>query len=503
MKIRRRKGLLYVAIIALLIFLTIMSGRSISPAFADTNFHTGVLYDLQKDSNFNAAAYPARDKDYSLNVIQIAEGTRGELFVYVYQPAANKKMLTATDINLSLNESVAGTALYELELLSNMGVFAKYRIKGLTVRANKSVRYYNITSISRAFDGEIDDKNKNDNNINKVSFRVGKIFTATTDNGEVVYYQKPTYTIEIIDPFVDYLICAPSHYSGGLWWWQTAKWSLFDSHFIAFSTDWDIDRLISADISYHYCSGTGYYETLFSFAVGSDVSYGEEYEDTLTVKADETFSHKDSIHGFTYNTYSWNKINSTSDFISQVSSSNAFSADRLTQLKKDLSGSEWVLSFVETERTQKDTNVVGVYKKYTTNFTKVSNVTILRLEFETDGIAYNLGAVSDTVSSTRYPEEGSYHWYDGIVNFFKRIKDFFVNLSWWQWLLLVVGIVLGVVLIVAIIKFGIIAIFKFLWWLVCLPFRGIAKLISERKEAAATKEPSPQKTKNSGNNRKK
>lgn len=417
-----------IAVIVLIVATFIALYSDVGISYAATTRYSDVLDDLRKDETFNADNYPAIANDYSLEVIQVAEGEKDELFVYVYQPAAKSKLLTATDINISLSEEATGTDIYALELVSNAGVFQKYRVKSFTVSSKKAIRYYNISSIYRAFNASIDDENKNDNILEKVAFRVGKIFTATTMNGEVIYYQQPTYTIKIINPVTNYLIMTGSTGGGGLWWLQGTKWNMFDAHFIAFSTDWDIDRLVSADISYHYCSGTSYYDTIFGQGLDAEVSYGEDKQKTLTVNADEKFEHTTNYHGIQGNTYHWDKIQTTNDFIAAVQSSTAVAVtDTKRNIETILSGSEWVISFTETERTQNDTNILGIYKKYTGTFTKISNVTILRLEFESDGKAYNLGAVSNTVSA-EYPEAGSHHWYDGIVSFFNKIGSFFKRL---------------------------------------------------------------------------
>ena len=47
----------------LLLVSAVMSGRVILPAFAATTQYTSVLEDLQKDSEFNASAYPDNAAD--------------------------------------------------------------------------------------------------------------------------------------------------------------------------------------------------------------------------------------------------------------------------------------------------------------------------------------------------------------------------------------------------------------------------------------------------------
>ena len=82
-----------------------------------TTEYSGVTEDLSKDGTFPFEDYPAKDNDYSLEVVQIAESVNGELFVYVYQPAGLVKPMNATSINIStainlsqLQAEVAGQA---------------------------------------------------------------------------------------------------------------------------------------------------------------------------------------------------------------------------------------------------------------------------------------------------------------------------------------------------------------------------------------------------------
>ena len=66
---------------------------SVRASAAEAVSHSNVLDDLSKDEKFNPEDYPAKADDYSLKVIQIAEGANGELFVYVYQPSNDTKVL--------------------------------------------------------------------------------------------------------------------------------------------------------------------------------------------------------------------------------------------------------------------------------------------------------------------------------------------------------------------------------------------------------------------------
>lgn len=175
---------------ALFLCLLFVFQTAIFPAKADENevIYTDVLEDLQKDENFNVETYPAVADDYSLRVIQIAESVDKELLVYVYQPSAGVKDLTATTIRLSVpvvNE-LSSYDDYNLTLLSSNGVFGKYKVEGIAVKTD-SVRYYEIIQITRAWDSDIDGETGNDNTISQVPYEVAQQWTAQTVDGQVFY----------------------------------------------------------------------------------------------------------------------------------------------------------------------------------------------------------------------------------------------------------------------------------------------------------------------------
>ena len=60
-----------------------LSAGGIATARADASAHTNVLDDLRKDETFKASEFKRNDNDYTLQVIQIAESTGKELFIYV------------------------------------------------------------------------------------------------------------------------------------------------------------------------------------------------------------------------------------------------------------------------------------------------------------------------------------------------------------------------------------------------------------------------------------
>lgn len=483
----KTKRIIFAFIALLLLIVTIIGGREILPAFAATT-ETNVLSDLQKDSSFKASDYPSIAKDNSIRVIQIAESSMGDVLVYTYQPSQSTKYLIATEINMSLNETVEGTQLYKLTLINSNGVFCKYRVNGIRVSSSQT-RYYNITSIYRTWDKSIDKGTGNNNTIDKVPFKVGKIYKAETVNGNVKYTCELTYVVNIIDPYVDYLIYTKDEQikfpTTSIIPNLTENLSI-DSHYVAFSTDWEIDRLISADVSYYYCSGKATSSELLWFGFGDSVEYGASAPDKVTVKYTEKRTVEGSGPFWIKNRYEWNCIQTVEEMLA--------SEEHLTEeTKKNLEGKQWVLRFKETERTRKNTSVSVLYDHYECNFTKIDEVTILRLEFETDGVVYNLGAVGnvqsgDDLGGNEIKEEDKPSFWDWLWG---KIK----SAPYWVWLVIVVialVILLPILITVfpvlvqilsAILK-GIATVLKYLllavYWIISLPFNAIKAIKDKR-----------------------
>lgn len=488
MKNEQIKSRFYIVllIILMLVFVGLFGG--IQTVYAtNTTSETNVLDDLKADSTFKTSDFPTIKGDYSIRVIQIAEGKTGDLYLYTYQPSQATKYLIATDINMSFNETAEGTRLYGLTLLNSNGVFCKYRVNNVHVSSSQT-RYYNITSIYRAWDKAIDKGTGNNNTIDKVAFQVGKIYKAVTENGDIKYICEPTYVVKIIDPYVDYLIYTKDSVNGHKLppsiIAAANKYTAVDSHYIAFSTDWEIDRLLSADVSFYYCEGKGTYEKIFSFDFGKNVEYGASAPDTATV----TYTDKRTVEGAgvfgTRNYYEWDCIQTVEDMM-------ANERNLTEETKQNLEGKQWVLRFKETERTQKAISVLG-YTRYESTFTKVDNVTVLRLEFETDGIVYNLGAVGNVQSGDEWggnqikPDDKK-SILEKFIDWLEKLGDKVKGINWWQWILIAVGAIFVVGLIFSLIFFGVKVVlkvvFKVIWWLLTLPFRiisAIAKKIKNR-----------------------
>ena len=235
----------------------------LTAVYAQTNGYSEVLYDLEKSENFYMSDYPARQGDYSLNVITLAESENNELFVYVYQPSGQSKNICASSINISLG---TGDDLsyknYKLRLINSEEVFYKYAVEGLTVSLLPK-RYYSVSSIFRPFDESIDKQAEDGNKITEVVYEVAKQYCLTSKDGAPYVEVVDIQTIEITDKFVGFV-----RYSDGFKLYVGAC----DSHFVAFNTDKPMDKLLEADVYYTSQS----YSYSFVTLVGESHTFGEK-----------------------------------------------------------------------------------------------------------------------------------------------------------------------------------------------------------------------------------
>ena len=303
---------------------------------------------------------------------------------------------------MSLSESVDGTELYDLTLLSSSGVFCKYLVNGVTVAADET-RYYNISSIYRAWIQGIDEPPADGQTINEVSFKVGKLFTAFSDNGTVKYSCLGQEVVEIT-----------SKYCGFINYWEgTNPWTEFkcDAHFIAFNTDKDIDRVKNADVEFYWKTikenNNGYGKDTVIFEGKKTVSLNDVEKATVTHRG-----------WFLGNVYSWKRIRTVEQFIKEENITDKTVLDNL----KDKA---FVLNFFETEYSKTgpySEPLVGHYYKST--YSRLYDETILRLEFEKDGKTYNLGCVDNKQSEPNDPINPN----KSDFNFFQYIWNCLVKL---------------------------------------------------------------------------
>lgn len=422
-------------------------------AYATTTIYTDVLDDLTKDPSFNVANYPAEypsDKNgYKLEVIQVAESNDDELFVYVYQSSAVARELTATSIDISTTvyEEIAFHN-YHLKLLNRHGVFAKYLVEGLTVQ-REGTRYYAITDILRAWDKDLDKEAPGNNTISEVPYTVAKQWKFEDVNGKTSVLVVDIETIVVTDKF-----CGFVRYPDGF---NLFKDGACDSHFVAFNTNRPIDKLLEADVYYTYQDweqwGSGYIGTGGGWVTTyEDPKFNKKDEKEITVQSEQSFDY--SGGGLFAGSFTWNRIESITDFIAGVDFnqqvySGAFIdvslASKLTDsAKTELKGKKWVLRFLETSYSHTETPVLSSYR-YHNSGTIVGDVKILRLKFVTNGMTYNLGVVdnkqsgdpNNPVNDTQYKVEPK-DWLERLWEIIKII-------------LIVTAVIAAVVLIVWLI----------------------------------------------------
>ncbi len=461
------KKCLIALLIILLALITFNIFVSVSTSvYADTPNSTNVLADLQKDPNFKVSDYLDKADDYSIQVIQIAESTAKELLIYTYQPCQRTCYLLATCVNMSLSEDIQGTKLYDLEFLSCEGVFCKYKVKDVVV-TDTDYRYYNIISIYRAWNEDLDDPSGNDNIINEVAFSVGKLYKASTVDGKVTYTHEFVETIEIVNPYVGFLT-----YSNGFYLWAESC----NSHFIAFDTDKQIDFLMEADVYYTF---QDFRKDTGTINDGEKpLSKPEETKKTVTyIEKGETLD-----YGVFAEKFIWNRISKSEDFINDKD-------NNLTQNAKDQVGkTKWVLRFVETKYNFVNSGMAGCSETYT----KIENVSILRLKFVTNGRLYDLGAVSNKITSDNVPDGGQSNKWD--------VFGWFVDKSGipvWAFILIIVLIFLAILLPVLGLIFPVVGqalkvvfkaigklikwLFNALVWIISLPIKGIVWIVNKCK----------------------
>ena len=441
--------------ILLCVFLLPFFGAAAYADDTQTTYST-VLDDLSKDSSFDVADYPNIDDDYSLQVIQIAESTNKELFVYAYQPAFCE---FATSINISTASNGLEFMNYKLAFLSANATLYKYKVANFPV-SEDSTRYYTITSIYRPFNEDYGDKQPGgDNTINEVSYAVGKTYTFEGEGKDVTCSVQDVELINIVDKYVGFV-----RYFGG----NSYVFCLdsCDSYFVAFSTDKSIDKLLSADIFFK--TQKAYYEDGLSGSLWDFYDINTNYAHVTEHDTAFYSSPSSTWQGYSY---SWSRIQSIQDFFSTEDFSKVYKGSAFNQkvtntltdsAKKDMQNMQWVLRFYEAS--YEETRAPYPTK----NFTIVSDVSLLKLTFETVGRVYDLGVVdnkqtgSDKPSNDQKIETTLPDW----------LKNLLRILFW-----IVVGILYIIKLLIFVVKYLAIAIWYILkylalaiYWIFAWPF---------------------------------
>lgn len=395
--------------------------------------YTDVMDDLRSCENFTTADYPSNATDYTLEVIQIAESENGELFLYVYQPSDAAKEIQAATVNISTTETGEnGYVTYGLKLLSTSSVFDKYRVEGFAVNADATLRYYNISSISRPYDADIDAALAAGNTASTVACAVGQAWEAYTYNGEVLYSCEHLEVIQIDSKHVGFIRYQDLKLFG--------DGSYTDSHYVAFATNRPIDSLLEAEISFYYQDFDAFRDP--KTITDSTPVYDEEAtsEKTFVKKkllASDVFSKESKW----FDDYEYNRIQSTEEFL--ANETEEFTSDVQAALEQ----TDWVLRFFESEYGEIG-DALGVSQKW---YTTVSDVTILSLRYTYLGEIYSLGVVDNAQTGSTSPDNDDWdknepdNILDGLT------PDWFDK--WWNDLKETTQKILRTVIIVALVVF--------------------------------------------------
>ena len=451
-KLNKKITYFIAALLAVLFFIiTAFAGGGMATIYAATSantVYTNVLDDLTKDNSFKPSNYPEKTDDYSLQIIQLAESSDKDLFVYVYQPSGQNKNLSACSINISttINDNISFIN-YKLQKLNSNGVFFKYKVSDFTVKTEPT-RYYAISSIYRPFDESIDKPASDGNTVTEVNYNVSKQYCFGEINGKPYVNCVDIETIVVTDKFVGFV-----RYNDGFKLYNGAC----DSHFVAFNTDKPIDKLLEADV--YYTSQR--YSWTFAAFVGENQKFEEKQDNYAYLKYTDKVEHNGG--GLFAGTYKWDRIETTEQFIAENDlTQNVYSgaildvnvANKITdEGKAALQGKKWVLRFAETDYT------LGGGNGTTYSFsTLVGDVTILRLKFETDGVTYNLGTIDNKQTGSDKPINDE--TYKVVIN--SRVK----------WILGIIAAILLLIILAPILPY----IIRFVVWVVLLPFKAIGAL---------------------------
>lgn len=447
----------------LVIFLILTSFGSVltGVAFAAApDKYTTVLDDLQKDETFDAAQFPAGNQN-KMDVFQIAESNAGELFLYVYSPMGDKFTASEARISQSIGDNLH-VEDYKLTLLSRDGTLSKYLVNGLIVKSD-AVRYYVVVQLARPLDKDID-STPSSNTETTFPYPVGKKFTACTVDGNVSYIEEHNETITVTTKWFGFI-----RYSNGFKLYKDSC----DSWFIAFNTNRQIDYLYDADVEFLSQKFSYYLQYGGGWALNESSSDKKPTErivklsdkETAETKADGLFAYK----------YKWKRIETVKEFKENETLSEEYI--------KNLSDKSWVLRFTETDYNCYTSTYTG-----TQNFTTISDVTILRLHFRSNGKVYNLGVVDNKVSNPDGPVnndteaidgalKGLQEQLDAIAKWFENLGKWFVD-NWWIFIIIGCLIVLAILapffpVIAAgfkIVGKGLAIFFKYLgkgiWWFI-------------------------------------
>ncbi len=382
---------------------TLFGAGVVALAEASNTQYSDALADLKMDTSFNVSQWPEITSYRTLELITIAESVKRELFVYVYQPAAPSFPYRATSIRLSFDfdENFEYTDVndYSLEYINHNGVFYKYKVSGFTV-STESLHKYVVVQLARPYIANYDQAADLDNTISAVPFKVGRCFSITTEDNQTVISATQVDIVIVVDK-----VCGFVRYNNAAVF--GAVNAGMDRHFVAFKSDRQIDELYRAKVT--YISQYAHKEW-----VNSSLQWQYAAPENKTAQIYEfntsSFTYLDWTGQREAATASWSCLERSNVFVNGVEGTEAtlFSLGNLntvatnsfsSQERQRLLQMEWVISYDYT--LYYDNNVVvDAIDPSKSRRTITSDVTILELEFVTDGVRYNLGVVDNKQSGS-------------------------------------------------------------------------------------------------------
>lgn len=445
---KKKKLLLFILSIFALFFTSL---SSLSFVHAEEKY-SDVLTDLKKDTNFSEDYYTVDDSAIDISVIQIAETPDKELLIYTYQPANKTKEVKASSISISLTiDNNINPSIYDLTFINSNSVFAKYVVNDF-VANNDMIHYYEIISIFRPFNEEYDTQPDDNNTINEISYSVGSLFCAAYTGDSIVYSRIDRDYVEITDKW-----CGFIRYDKGLYlsfgFYTSAE---TDSHFVVFSTNRKIDTLEEAKVSF-ISQG----KTFHSAGIVSETIEDEVVSEEVVVNASETVENENRLCAAKFK---WNRIQTIEEF-------KKTDGDNLKEeYTNKLDGMQYVLRFKETINDYMYTSGSSMH-----SWTEISNVTILRLKFQTDGISYNLGVVDNKQTGSTNPAgEVGKDWTD-LEKLLQNIMEVIGTILQILVLILIIALCSPILAVILPIIFkAIMYVIKFIISIITWPFRAIS-----------------------------
>ena len=468
-------------------------------ASAETVTYSNVLEDLRNSSNFNENDYSINGTDNRLSVVTIAESEDLQLFVYVYQPSYGVKTLTATSINISIGiEDNLSFQNYDLIFLGQESVFQKYVVSNFVVK-DVFTRYYEISSIFRLWDSTMDsDVDKTtENSIDEVSFKVGKRYKFEDYGKNVSMSVDDIDLITVTDKYVGFLRYPKGYFN----------YNASDFHFIAFSTDKAIDKLLEVDVLYSSygfidsssgASAGAYKNYYYECACGESKKWSDGHCSNYPCGAKintqivnlQFGNTLDFDGGWFVKDRSYQVIEKASTFLTSANTEYVYDLPGLTinvstkindSAKEIIGRQQWCIRFLRTDYNTADGVTFGghYHQSYSTRVEKVS---LMRLAFQTDGESYNLGVVDNKQTGSSNPineTDISVELSDWMETLFSLIAGLALLILFWPFLSPIISLVfsLAIKLVFGAVKL----VIKLLLWVLSLPLK-LLKFIFKKRE---------------------